>query len=232
MKRENKQMIFIYLLVFIIIVLLIFLTKIILDANKKEELKPKQNESNVTHDINSECTFNVTFDEYNRLTSVGCSGKHNIYDINDINLDGMRLKVSINHADIQDENTGLYINDKKITNSTGIGKIKFGIFSNMLFVFDTSKNNVLVFNKMGENVYNLNDILNKNQIKENSLENETLKISSLDPASFIFAEGAFEFNSSTNSCQNGEIAKGSHYKVTYNGETFNLPEFMNLINCQ
>ncbi len=240
MKRETKQMIFIYLLVFIIIILLIILTKIVLDANKKpspkeEPVQIEEKETSPYPEINNECIFNISYSEYHQLTVAGCQNGYTRYDINNITLDGNNLKVSIIYSDKTQEKTGLFINDvKMISTIDDISKIKFGIFDNKLFIYDKTGNNTnaLAFNKNGKEVYNLRKVLEENEIKDLSTGDTNIKTNLLDSNSFIFTEGSIEFNSFSNNCQNGEKSKGSHYKVVYKDEKFELPEFMNLINCE
>lgn len=245
MKREDRQMILIYILIFLIIVLLVFLTKIVIENKPKQE--PKQSggeiqkiEINPYPTVNEECTFSVTLDEYNKLTAAGCQGGYTRYDISDININGTNLKTSVIYSDLENSDTktineGLFINDKKMTSIVdNVANIKFGIFDNKLFVHDMNNNesNALAFDVDGKQVYNLKKTLEENKIKDLSSDDININSESLDKNSFRFQEGIIEFNSVSNNCQNGEKAKGSHYKVTYSGEKFELPEFMSLVNCQ
>ena len=238
MKREDKQMILIYTLVFLIIVLLVILTKVVLESRpKKEEKKPEHTEEieiNPYPTVKDECIFNVKYSEYNSQTISECQGGYSRYNINDIILNNKTLNVSVIYSDQNNKRSGIFINDKQVTtNIDDISKIKFGIFQNKLFILDNTNNhsNALSYNSEGKELFNLSKVLNKENIKDLSTGDTNISSSTLDPNSFIFAEGYIEFNSVSNNCQNGEKSKGSHYKVTYNDEKFELPEFMNLINC-
>ena len=237
MERENKQMIFIYTLVFIIIILLVMLTKIIIESRPKEQqvVRPTQQiDVNPYPNVNAECTFNIKYTEYNSLTSANCQGGYTRYDINDIILEATKLNVSIIYSDKNQPKTGIFINDKQVTsNIDDISKIKLGIFENKLFILDNTnkKSNVLSYNKAGIELYNLSRIIRNEKIKDLSTGDTVISSTTIDPNSFVFAEGYIEFNSLSNNCQNGEKSKGSHYKITYKDTKFELPEFMNLINC-
>lgn len=238
MKREDRQMIFIYFLVFIIIILLVLLTKTVLESRQKE--KPKSGghiekiEINPYPIVNDECTFSVGYLKYNELSRAGCEGGYTRYDLNDITLNNINLPVSVIFSDKNGIKTGIFINNKRITSIIDdVTKIKFGIFDNKLFILDTNNNesNVLAFDETGKKVYDLKEILEKSNIKDLSTGDTDIKSDTLDPNSFSFAEGTIEFNSISNTCQNGEQTKGSHYKITYKDSTFEKPEFISLVNC-
>lgn len=239
MKKEDRQMIVIYALIIIIIVLIVMLTKVVISSVKKE---PKQNnnvhiqkiEIDPYPKVNDECTFNVKMQDYNALTQAGCEGGYTRYNVNDININETNLKVSIVYSDKGQAKTGLFINDKKVrSNIDGVQNIKFGIFDNKLFVLDKTNNeaNALAYNYIGKEIYNLKKVLEKEKITDLSTGDTVLTTKKLNRDTFIFAEGMIEFDSSSNTCQNGEKAKGSHYRVTYKDETFQKPEFMELISC-
>ncbi|MBR3198486.1 MAG: hypothetical protein IKG27_00565 [Bacilli bacterium] len=243
MKRETKQMIFIYLLVFIIMVLLIFLTKIILDNNQKPEEIPVETEIeevniNPYPTVNKECTFSVTYNQYNALTAAGCKGGYTRYNLTDVTVNNEAVNVSIIYSDLENStkkiNEGLFINDKKMTSIVdSVAKIKFGIFDNKLFVLDTNnkESNAYAFDPSGKKIYDLKQVLNTHKIKDLSTGDTNINVSVLNPNTFKFTEGVIEFDSISNNCQNGEASKGSHYKITYSNDKFELPEFINLINC-
>lgn len=239
MKRENTQMILIYFLIFIIIVLLIMLTKVITSSVKKPEPKEEttkqvQKEINPYPTVNEECTFDINYIDYNSLTQAGCEGGYTRYNINNIVIDEVPLKVSIVYSDINQIKTGLFINDKKVkSNIDAVQNIKFGIFDNKLFILDKTNNeaNALAFSSTGKEIYNLKTILEKEKIADLSTGDTYITPKTLNKDTFKFYEGGIEFDSISNKCENGEKSKGSHYKITYKGEDFEKPEFMELINC-
>ena len=239
MKREDKQMILIYTLIFILIVLIILLTKTVINSIPKEEPKKKaaptqKMDISPYPQVNEECTFDVTLNEYNSLTTAGCEDGYTRYNITDVNINDNNLKVSIVYSDKGQLKTGLFINDKKyISNIETVAKIKFGIFDNKLFILNMSINdiNALAFNSSGIELFNLKTTLEKEKITDLSTGDTTISTSTLNPNTFIFTEGIIEFDSISNNCQNGEKTSGSHYKVTYTNESFEKPEFVALINC-
>lgn len=238
MKKETKTMILIYTLLVVILVILIVFTSIILSNPKK---KSQENSGSVQKvdverypPVNNECTFDVKLSEYQSLTQAGCKNGYTRYNINDITVDEIQIKVSVIYSDKERKKTGLYINDTRVSNNIdSITYFKFGIFDSKLFVLDinNSESNVMVFNTKGEKIYDLSNILSKEKIKDLSTGDTVIKTSDLDPASFSFNEGAFEFSSKLDKCQTGTNSNGSHYKVTYKKDKFEKPEFISLVSC-
>ena len=240
MKREDKQMILIYALILIVIVLVVILAKVVKQSVPKENQKKTNNGTAQKVDINpypavnDECTFDIDYAGYNNLTMSGCQGGYTRYNINNIILDEKKLDVTIIYSDKEQPKTGLYINNRRALNTIdNVAKIKFGIFENKLFIYDTTNNeaNALAFNSKGNEVYNLKTVLEKKKIKDLSTGETNISSKTLDPNSFTFQEGFIEFNSASNTCEKGETSKGSRYKVTYKNEEFSDPEFMQLISC-
>ncbi len=238
MKRKGPSMILIYTLVFIIIILIVLLTKIVIESNPKQEIenpgKIEKLDINPYPSVKDECTFNITSSDYNALTMAGCQNGYTRYDINDVVLNGVSLPVSVVYSDKSKAKVGIFINDRRVTvNMDNVANVKFGIIDNKLFIYDKNNNetNALAFDSQGENVYNLKEVLETSKIKDLSVGDTEISVSTLDPKSFIFQEGYIEFSSISNQCQNGEKARGSHYKVTYKDNDFNTPEFISLVNC-
>lgn len=236
MNREDKQMIIIYALIIIIIILLVLLTKVITGSVEKPE--PQDNgkvqpvDTNPYPTINAQCIFDTTLEQYAAATTPGCENGYTRYNMN-VDLNGEILKVSVVYSDVTKVKTGLFINDKRVTGVEELHNVQFGIFDNKLFIHDKNNNevNALAYNSKGKEVYNLKKILEKTEIKDLSTGDTNISSKTLDPNSFMYAEGTIDFNSSTNTCQNGEQSKGSHYRVTYKDETFNSPEFIELVKC-
>lgn len=236
MKDDKKGLIIIFGLICIIIILVVILGRNTLKSVKKKEPdyggSIEKIEIEKYPNVNDECIFNVSANEYHNLSSAGCIGGYTRYNINDIKLNQKTVNVSIIYSDKNQTRTGIYINDVKMTKSVDdITNIKFGIFDNKLFIFDSNnkENNVLSFNSKGKKIYDLKEILNKHNVK-NYLEGDTyIKTSDLEKDSFSFYEGGFEFSTLESKCENGK--KGAHYKVTYIKEKFETPEFINLIDC-
>lgn len=241
MKREDKQMLLLYFLIFVIIVLLIILTKVIIDSVERPEVKggtvePIQKlDVNPYPNVNEECTFDISFSDYNSLIQAGCENGYTRYNINNITIDETKLDVSIIYSDKKQIKTGLFINDKKIKSDIDkVENIKFGIFDNKLFILDKTNDeaNALSFNSKGEEIYNLKSVLTKEKITDLSTGDTYISSKSLNRDTFKFTTGSIEFDSISNNCENGEKSSGSHYKVVYNDEKFEKPEFMDLISCK
>ena len=238
MKGEKKKVLLIYTLIFIIIILIVALTKIVIDSypKQKQESTGHIEKLNINQypTVNKECTFDVTSAEYSALSMAGCKGGYTRYNIKDIVLNEKTLKVSVIFSDKKQVKTGIFINDKRVTQKMeNITNVNFGVFGNTLIIFDKNGNeaNVLAFNSKGKEIYNLKDYLKNNKTKELVTGDTNISSKTLDPNSFSFKEGIIEFNSVANTCQKGETSKGSHYKITYSNETFQKPEFMNLVSC-
>ena len=92
--------------------------------------------------------------------------------------------------------------------------------------------NVLSFCPIG-GLYGLGrqNITSQKEIKDLSTGDTNISLSTISVSSFVFKDGSFEFDSISNECKNGEKSKGSHYKVVYKKDKFELPEFMELIKC-
>ena len=215
-------------------------TKVIIDSVRKEEPKqveptPVQKEKVSPYPtVNEECTFDVSISDYNQLSSAGCEGGYTRYNIGNIVLNEIPLKVSVIYSDKNQIKTGLFINDKKIkSNIDSVGNFKFGIFDNKLFILDKNNGeaNAFAFNSEGKEIYNLKTVLENEKVTDLSTGDTYISVKTLNRDTFKFTEGAIEFDSISNSCENGEKSKGSHYKVTYNDEKFEKPEFMELIGC-
>lgn len=237
-NKNGKILILIYILILIALIAIIFLTKQVLSIPKPKIIEPARTveklDVNPYPNVNEECTFNITQSEYQALTTAGCTGGYTRYDINDIKINELQVKVSVIYSDKNGRKTGLFVNDKVITNKVdSIANFKFGIFDSKLFIIDYNNNesNVLVVNQKGKKIYDLKEVLEEKRIKELATGDTTVKNKNLDPASFTFYEGGFEFNSSVSTCQTGSNSKGSHFKVIYKNEKFEKPEFMNLIEC-
>ena len=240
MKREKRQMLLIYTIIFIIIVLIILLTKEVMSTVKKEKPKKEDNrtvqkvDTNPYPNVNKECTFDVKLGEYQALTSPGCEGGYTRYNITDIVVNETPMDVSVIYSDKSQVKTGLFINDKKVKSGLdSITNLNFGIFDSKLFVLDKTNNeaNVLAFNNIGKKVYNLSDVLEKEKVKDLSTGETVISTKNLNSSTFGFAEGSFEFDSVSSKCENSDKLKGSHYKVVYKGEKFEVPEFVSLNNC-
>ncbi len=240
MKREDRQMIFIYFLIFVIIVLLVILTKVIInsvESRKPKDVEPepiKKTEISPYPNVNEVCTFDVSLEEYNALTGAGCEGGYTRYNLNNVVLNDISLKVSIVYSDKNQIKTGLFINDKMVKSGIDlVSNLKFGIFDNKLFVHDMTNNmvNALAFNSEGKEVYNLKTVLEKEKVADLSADGTYISSTMLNKDTFKYSEGIIEFDSISNKCENGEKSKGSHYRVVYKDEKFEKPEFMELIGC-
>lgn len=225
------MLVFIYFLIIIAVVAIVFLTKIVLDRPKKvaepEERKVQPLNVNRYPNVNDECTFNVSLNDYHSLKTAGCTGGYTRYNIA---LDNLPLKITIIYSDKNGPKTGIFVNDAKIIYKVeDITNIKFGTFDNKLFIFDKSDNNVYSINEKENLIYNLKKELEENKVKEFATGDKNIKLKDLDPSSFNFYDGGFEFNSKLEKCEGN--SKGSHYKVTYDKEKFSKPEFMNLSEC-
>lgn len=227
MKGEKRKLIFVYALIFVVIFLIIALTFIVLDSlPEKVEEGSTANESSrldvsVYPNVSNECTFNVTYSEYNALTLAGCKGGYTRYNLTDVLLNGTSVNVSIVYSDKNQPKTGMFVNDKKIINGVdNVVNIKFGIFENMLFIHDTTDNeqNALAIDSTGKKVYDLSSKLKEEKVSDPLLT--TVKtLSSKTVGNFNFGANVFTFTGVVTD-DAGNVTTGSSYMVTFSGNTF------------
>lgn len=209
---------------------------------EKKEQQPKWDLSAVP-ETEAACTYNTTIDEVNNLRGNNieqCQDKLTKYIVNNVKIDGIEQNIQIViYEDIYNDKaeqflplTGLYLNGKKVCSLAGFfGWATLSIHDNMLFAHIDSGSdttgyvNILVFDKMGKEVYNLEDKLKQSVIidpissKSNAIitANDILR----NDGSINIADGEFTFVSYMTAgdvCVNGY--RGSIYKVTYEGTKF------------
>ena len=237
MEREKTKLILVYILMALVIILIVALTLVVLNNNKKETPKsshaatPPVVDVNPYPDVSNECTFDVTISGYNALPSAGCKGGYSRYNITGITLDNSDLELVIIYSDTNGNKSGLYVNKTKVINKVdNLTNIKLGTFDNKLFILDNSNNesNVLAYNGLGQNVYNLKTTLENLNLTEPNFQNaETNIISSqtLDPNSFQFTTNSFTFKTRLITASNQTIT-GSQYIVNFSGDSFEDPSLV------
>ncbi len=249
MKGEKTRIVIIYVLILLIIALVGALIYVMMSSQKSQNKitdKP-QEESN---EISEKCIFDITAADYAKIiggdNSAIC-GALNQFNITDIALNGQPLGVKIiyNNGVINesDKDTGIYINDNLAIKHASTNYINnLGVFDNKLFVYAHNANeaNVMAYNSMGDKVYDLGQTLAVTKITDQILAdlaktNEGLKVivdtTNIDKNNVQFAANEFTF--ATNSgleCQTG-MYSGSIYKVTFTGEEFAAPQFVNFVSC-
>ncbi len=251
MNRDKMKMVIIYVLIFIILGLVGYLIYFSLNQNTKtEEKKPAPEQPKVTErmaKVAASCTFDVNLSEFGEMLNDStklCDGL-NKYNISGITLDGKEQKIVVIYNNGTSANkTGIYLNDQKIISKASTNNQNIlGVFDSKLFILSKgqSSGNVEVYNGQGISVYNLSETLSRVQIndaafieinKTNPTFNSILSIQNIDMNSFSFAEGEFTFSSDTKLGCNGYAYKGSSYKVTYKGNSFEAPAFINTNACQ
>jgi len=247
MKGEKIRVIIIYVLVIVIIALVGYLIYNFFinskeDNTKKEEVKAS--------DIASECTFDITSADYSAIVNGNNSnlcGGLNKFKINDIMLDGNQMDVEVNYyngsLNESDDSTGIYINGNRILKSVSTNnKNQMGIFDNKLFIFlaDNDKPNVVVYDKYGNKVYDLETALAGANVsdpafveiaKTNNNLNVIVRNSSINVNSFVFGGNEFTFSTALKGeCTPGTNI-GSNYKVTFSENNFSAPEFVSFNVC-
>lgn len=227
---------------------------------EKKEQQPKWDLSAVP-ETEAACTYNTTIDEVNNLRGNNieqCQDKLTKYIVNNVKIDGIEQNIQIViYEDIYNDKaeqflplTGLYLNGKKVCSLAGFfGWATLSIHDNMLFAHIDSGSdttgyvNILVFDKMGKEVYNLENSLKKSKIVEpiSSVPNKVMTVNDIVRSSINIADGEFTFKSFMTKgdvCVNGY--RGSIYKVTYDGTNFseitrighfNLPDDNGIDDC-
>lgn len=243
---EKGKTILVYILLFVIFALVCILIGYSF-LNKTDGVADKVvNDNNVS--IGSECTFEMTMHEFNGIKEIVPSNfcdTLNLIKLTDVALDGKKQSVDIVYSKLEvlldDVNTGFYTNNDRMTRYASSNFINtVGIFDNKFFILNVSKkgSNVTVFNSDMEKVFDLESVLNDENItdpafvelaKTNTSLETTLNISNIDGSTMRFANGQFTFASNSKLGCNGYT--GSTYKVTYVGDEFTAPEFVNLNSC-
>lgn len=246
---EKGKNILIYILMFVIFVLVLILIGYVF-LNKEDgtskEVKHYANPSDL--DISSECTFEMTRQEFNSINNtLNFCPTLNLIKLIDVVLDGKKQPIEIVYSNLNvlldDTNTGFYINDNRMTRyaSTNFWN-KVGVFDNKFFILSVTEkgSNVIVFNSNMEKVYDLEDALNEKNItdpaflelaKTHSDLKTALDISHIDGNTMSFVNGQFTFTSNSKLGCEGNAYSGSTYKVTYTGDEFSAPELVSLNSC-
>ena len=217
----------------LVIILVVALTFNILNKTGKNKDQSSYANETPTVDINpypnisKECTFDLTLASYHAMTGPGCKGGYSRYNLTDIKLGDKTLEAVIIYSDKNGPKSGLYINKTKVINKVdNLINIRLGIFDNKLFILNKNNNeaNVLVYNSLGENVYNLKDTLENLKLSEpnfQTVSDEKISTKNIDPNSFAFAANNFTFK--TRLIVNNQIINGSNYIVNFTGEDFEDP---------
>ena len=174
---EKGKTVLVYILLFIIIILVIglisyaFLSK---NNGSSKGVKHYANPSDL--DISSECTFEMTWREFNSIkgnTPENFCSTLNLIKLTDVVLDGESKPIEIVYSDLKvlldDTNTGFYINDNRMTRYASTDFINtVGVFDDKFFILTVTEKgtNVTVFNSNMEKVYDLESVLKKNNITD------------------------------------------------------------------
>lgn len=246
MKKGKARVVIIYLLFLILIGLISYLVYFINNFEKAVE-EPKTKQPVVTNnEIEDKCTFDITLEQYNTLSSnpsslALCQGNNKL-NISNVTLNNELVSIySIYYngtINIEDDSLGLYLNGNQIIASN---KNIINIINNLLVIKSTKETtNILAFNNIGDNIYNLENALTNTEIddpvltelnKTNQTINTKVSLENIDPNSYNFNQTDFTFNTTTNQCMEGQKFKGSTYKVTLSEGNFTNPTFVGNINC-
>ena len=249
MKRGKIKVVIIYLLVLVLICLVSYLIYFINNTKQEPTQKPQEESQTIIEEVDEvpdKCIFDVTLEQFNTLSSnpssiALCEGKNKI-NISDVTLNNETADIYsyyYNGETTEIDNTiGIYLNDLKIVSGN---KNTIGVFNNLVFIKNTTKyTNVLVFDNNAQNIYNLENVLTQTPIedpvftemnKTNQNINTKVSLENIDSNSFNFQQTEFTFNTTLGTCVEGQMFKGSTYKVTFNEGTFTNPTFVQNVNC-
>lgn len=236
MERDNKKTGIIFILTGIIILLMIYLILFVYKSSTQQNIQNSDESLITVPSVSNECSFNMTIDEFNNIAGNNniCSGMNKINLIDTI-LNGKQLNVIAYYSTFYIKGVGIYINDNPVFVDTILKEHKIGIFENKLFITSFSENsaNFKVFDENVNNIYNLENELNKIKIVDPTFslinKNSFLTINDLQPSSFVFENGKISFNSTIASCVNG--VSGSNYNITYSGTNFSKINYISNISC-
>ena len=234
MKEEKGKIILIYVLMALVIVLIIALTFVVLGSIPKKEKNLPSTSNNLQvvdvnpyPNVNQQCTFNVSIEQYNALTMAGCKGGYTRYNI-ESDVNGKKLLATIIYSDKNGNKTGVFVNDKKVINKVlNVTNFKLGLIDNKLFIANNSAEpNVLAYDETGVKVYDLRAQINKEKIKDPAFKSgKTLTASNIKQNSFSFTSDRFTFQTQ----DTGAGQFGSNYQVLFNGQTFSKITFISII---
>ena len=247
---KNKiRVLLVYFLMLVVFALVGYLIYFVLNYEEGSTKSVKKDENNSTDNftIDDKCTYDITMSKFNDFADGKgpldlCEG-YNKFKVSSVLLDNKNLNIELvyyNGKNSIDDEEGVFINMEKV-----IGKlskdnlINLGVFDNVLYIktFNATEVDVMAYNSDGVEIYRLSKALSVNPVTDNvfttlQLKNANLSKTNLDSNSFIFSSGGFSFNSdSKQECVEGQLYKGSTYKVNYIDGTFSAPTFVNNVGC-
>ena len=211
-------------------------------TEKKEKLKQPEWDLSLVPKTEQACTYNVNMDDVNndvRETKKLCSGKLTKYIVSNVKVDGIEQNIQIvsyDYADTELENeklyklSGVYLNGVKVVPGLSFQDwISLSLHNNLFFIHldggtsITGTVNVFAFDKMGKEVYNLKNNLEKSNIIESiALEaNQVVTVNDILRNGVNISDSEITFKSymtQGSPCVKGY--RGSVYKVSYKGTDF------------
>lgn len=246
MKKGNRfRLAIIYILILLIIGLVGFLIYYIMNKNEHE----KQNSETLVsgkaekEKISDNCIFEVPYASFNKLNNnvsalMMCEG-YNKLILNDIDFTKVYVIYYNGFLQTDSKKYGIYINDKQVTVGASFDhRNLINVFDNLIFIKKENMQvtNVLTYNDKGRLVYDLQMALARTKIVDKAFKemgntkNTIVSLKNIDINSYEFKQGEFTFET-TSECASGQQYKGSSYKVTYQNNKFNAPEFVNYVKC-
>lgn len=178
---------------------------------------------------------------YIKDTKKLCAGKLTKYIVNDVTVDGINQNVQILSYDYKEgldssswdslsNLSGLYLNGKQVHKTLAFQEwAKLYVHGDVLVAhIDGGTDvcgyvNILAFDKMGKEVYNLENDLKQSNIIEpiSSNSNSVVTVNDILRSDVSISDNEITFKSfmtQGSTCVNGY--RGSVYKITYNGTNF------------
>lgn len=246
---KNKiRMLIIYFLMLLVFALVGYLIYFVMTYESPSESKvEKDTYSEEKFEVTSECTYEITMSDFNNFangkSTLDLCDEYNKFNVSGVNLENKKLNIELiyyNGATSGIDDEGVFINKERVINNLAKDHLlNLGVFDNVLYIktFTDSTVDVMAYNSYGTEVYRLSKSLSETPItdavfKDLSLENTSLNNTNIDSNSFVFGTGGFSFNSDIKKeCLDGQLYKGSTYKVNYIDGTFSNPTFVNNVGC-
>lgn len=240
MKGDKIRVVLIYILILIIIFMVGYLVYNSVGVDKKVD-KPS-----LDSDISEDCSFEMSLSEYNAMLGSDksnlCGGMNKII-VKNISLNDEETEVEVRYYNgDQSDESGVYVFGKRIVKGAGPKNInRFGIFDNKLFILsiDDAESNITAYDSSLNKVYDLRSALASSDLSDPAFvelakTNPTLetKVNNSNIGLFNFLPNEFTFSTDSKlQCVPGGV-NGSKYRVVFNGDTFETPQFVEYSICQ
>ena len=233
MKSERARVSMIYILTGVILLLVVYLLLFTYKTLKPEEKEDTKKNVVKMPEVAASCTFDMTASTFDSLENQEnlCSSLNRI-NISGVEVQNKKMNIIVFYRPgISSKNTGVYINDNKITNIAN-ENVKYNFISKNDHLFMTTitndRVNIVAYSKDVMPSYNLEQTLNNLQIEDTVL-NTVLSTINIDGNSIQITDEAISFNSTSKTCTNN--VSGVNYNIKFTDNTFENPVAIANVAC-